>query len=66
MKKEISTLVNAAEKAGWKVRKNSRGGHIMFYPPDKSKEVITVSSSPSDYRAIVNIRRDLKKAGLKI
>lgn len=37
---------------GWKI-----------YPPDKSKGLITIHGSPSDSRAMANVRAQLKKAG---
>lgn len=58
--REFETL---AKEQGWRVEATN-GGHVMWYPPDKNKQAITTSSTPSDEGIIKTIRSQLTKAGL--
>ena len=62
---KIADLIKAAKKQGWRVEQRG-SGHTMFFPPEKVLGIVTVSGTPSDYRALKNIVRDLKERGLKI
>lgn len=63
-KKAIKDLRDLAEDQGWQV-KFTGGGHIRWMPPNSTVMVHT-TSTPSDYRALENLKRDLRKAGLHI
>jgi hypothetical protein len=45
----------------WRVRRAS-GNHTTIFPPDKGK-IISVSSTPSEYRWRRNLRAQLRQAG---
>jgi predicted RNA binding protein YcfA (HicA-like mRNA interferase family) len=59
---DLKSLRKLAIKQGWRVE-TTRGGHIKWYPVHGTEFVVT-SSTPSDYRAIRNIRSMLKRYGL--
>lgn len=59
-KKEIKQLRVEAEKEGWVITL-TRGNHYRWA---KGKTVFFTASTPSDYRAIKNIRQHLKQAKL--
>jgi hypothetical protein len=56
--KDLRRLLEDAEKEGWKFKANRnhiKGKHI-------GGATITMSRTPSDYRAVRNIKRDFKYA----
>jgi len=59
--KEIDRLMKLAVANGWTVV-SSNGGHLKWIPP--VGRFFFSASTPSDYRAIKNIERDLKQRGL--
>jgi hypothetical protein len=61
--KEVNKLVRKAVKQGWRVEKGN-ANHIMFYPPDLDKGIVTVSSTPSSPRNFKNGLSMLKAKGL--
>jgi predicted RNA binding protein YcfA (HicA-like mRNA interferase family) len=61
---DLRKIIKVARSQGWRVEQSPGSSHWMFYPPDKDNGLVTVSSSPSDRRAMINIKRDLRKAGL--
>lgn len=61
--KDIKELIQLAQEQGWTIV-TSGGGHLAWTPPHDPTRKISTSSSPSDYQAINNIKRDLKAAGL--
>ncbi len=65
--KEVrAILVKALATEGWRGHKTSKC-HFRFYPADRSKAPITVSSSPSDRRHVYeNVKTDFRNAGLDI
>jgi hypothetical protein len=65
--KDRRALVTVALAAdGWRGESAASGrGHIRLYPADRSKPPITVSITASDRRALVNLRGDLRRAGLE-
>jgi len=63
--KEVNKLVKKAVKQGWRVEKNNTK-HIMFYPPDCDKGIVTVSSTPSSARNFKNGLSLLRSKGLKL
>jgi len=61
MKKEMKVLVRAAEREGWLVKRTKRG-HYQWLPPQG--RVIVTAGTPSDHRALRNIKSDLRREGL--
>jgi len=55
--KDLRRLLKEAEEAGWEFRKGGR--HIKGVHRGAGRTA-TVSISPSDPRAILNVKRDLK------
>lgn len=62
--KDLKALVRTAERAGWTVSR-TRNDHYRWIHPQGGKPYFS-SSTPSDSRAIRNIRHDLVKRGLKV
>ncbi|CAB4123722.1 hypothetical protein UFOVP46_81 [uncultured Caudovirales phage] len=60
-RKEIQLLVKQATKQGWIVSRTG-SDHIKWLPPN-GMEMIISSSSPSDYRTIRWLKRDLRVRG---
>lgn len=56
-------LVEAAKKQGFTIER-TKGNHWKFIPPDKTKVIVIVAGSPSDFRAINKITSRLKNSGL--
>jgi hypothetical protein len=63
MASELNSLKKLAEAQEWKIVV-SNGGHLKWMSP--TGKVVFTSITPSDHRAMSNIRRDLKSAGLII
>jgi len=61
-KKDFEQLRKAAEKQGWTVSL-TKGGHRKWKSP--AGELVFSAQTPSDYRAIKNIIRELVKRGYK-
>lgn len=62
--REIKEIVNALYKLGWRIRYNGR--HYVVFPLDKAIRPCSFSATPSDFRAILNIKSDLKKRGVSL
>lgn len=60
--REVDALVAAAVLNGWRCR--STGKHYVLRGPDG--QTVTVSKTPSDFRAVRNIRADLRRAGVPL
>jgi hypothetical protein len=56
-------LAAAALRAGWRIER-TQGGHFKWSPP--IGRIIYTSSTPSDHRAMRNVRADLKREGLQV
>jgi len=63
MTKEIKLLFQLAVDQGWRVEQRSTGHYKLIAP---NNNVVFVSKTPSDYRALKNIERDLRANGLVI
>jgi len=61
--KDFARLVKIATTAGWKVDKR-KAGHVCFETPDGRK--VFTSSTPSDKRAFLNLRSELRRHGLTV
>lgn len=64
-KKWVKATTAKAEDAGWVVEKTS-GGHWKFVPADRSKDIVIVAATTSDYRSIANAESRLRRSGLDI
>jgi hypothetical protein len=63
--KELRSLLRAAELAGWTVTRSTGTNHWRLADPSGGP-LLHVSATPSDGRALRNIRRDLERAGVKV
>jgi hypothetical protein len=63
MASELNSLKKLAEAQEWKIVV-SNGGHLKWVSP--TGKVVFTSITPSDRRALNNMKRDLKLAGLII
>jgi hypothetical protein len=59
MKHDLKHLLRQAEAAGWRVQP-TRGGHWRLLYPGGG--IVVMSSTPSDRRAIANLRAQLRRA----
>ena len=59
--KELKKILREAEMRGWVFEKGANR-HIRGKHADGVTQT-TISASPSDHRAIQNIKRDLRKGG---
>ncbi len=62
-KKDVRALLSIAGGQGFRVERRG-GGHVMVFPPDRTRPAVVMSSTPSDSRAIKNARAMLRRAGL--
>lgn len=60
-KSDFLKLVTRLEAQGWRVKRRA-SGHMTFYAPN-GKDMVTASGTPSDSRAWLNFRSQLKRAG---
>lgn len=65
MKKELRKLAETAEQQGWVV-KMTNSCHYKFIPPRKTEPILFTSSTPSDFKAWKNFRKQLQRHGLKL
>lgn len=59
--KDIRRLIDECRAAGWAIDR-TEGGHVVFYCPDKRVRPIYSGGTPSDVRAIRNLRAMLRAA----
>lgn len=59
--KDLNALRKEYEKQGWTVER-TRGGHLAWTSPDKNVRPIYSASTPSDRRALNNLRAALRRA----
>ncbi len=57
MVSELKQLIDEAEERGWCVEK-TRNNHFRF---QLGRQIVFTSSTPSDNRAISNIKADLRR-----
>lgn len=60
--KDLRVIIEALLDQGWRIEKGN-GGHIKAYPPDKTMPIVVMASTPSDARAIKNIRAMVRRSG---
>lgn len=58
-RKDIKDLVKWAKDNGWEVARTKR--HIKFIPPHSRLAIVHCSSTPGDYRTILNTRALMRK-----
>ena len=58
---KIKTILKALQQQGWVVKFG--GSHYKCYPPDKTKAMVVIASTPSDHRAWKNILGFLRRSG---
>lgn len=61
LNKDFKDLVKSAERQGWTVVQG-KAGHLKWYPPN-GKNWVTSAQTPSDYRAIQNVKAWLRREG---
>jgi len=59
--KEVRDLVKEAERQGWRVEFSR--GHYKLYAPNGDPRPITVASTPSDHRWLVNTVSKMRRHG---
>ena len=62
-RREVADLIKIVSKAGWSVTL-TKGGHFKWVSP--SGGFFYSAQTPSDHRAIKNIKRDIKNNGLDL
>ena len=63
-KKEIKTIVKAAESQGCVFRISRKNSHGSLLIPGGG--IVVFSSTPSDSHAVKNFRSDLRRAGIRV
>lgn len=63
--KDTRPLVKAALKAGWTWGGATKKSHWKLHSPD-GRKTVSVACSPSDHRNLLNLRADLRRAGLNV
>lgn len=58
---KVRDLLKKAECQGFKLERDKKAYKII--PPDKTKPIVVVSSTPSDGNFYWELRRQLKKSG---
>lgn len=59
-KNDVKRILKELERQGFRIRD---GKHWVIYPPDRTKRVMAFPKSPSDWRGMKNLLRDLKSVG---
>lgn len=60
---EIRRLVEAAKRHGCRVEKKG-SGHLAVYAPNG--DIVNLPFTPSDHRAVLNCRSQLRRAGVRV
>lgn len=61
--REVEALAEIARAQGWRIER-TRGGHWRFVPPDPTRDIVVMSGTASDWRAVRNFRAALRRSGL--
>lgn len=61
MKKLLKALLASMEEQGATVRRTSNGFQIMC----PAGGIVTIHGTPSDHRALRNVRADVRRAGME-
>lgn len=62
-RRDLKDMLRRAVEAGWTVTK-TRGCHWLLRSPSGAR--VVTGSTPSDGRALLNFRADLKRNGLEL
>lgn len=62
---KVAALIEVAVAHGWVVTKTAKG-HLCFRSPDKRVPLIYGGGTPSDHRALANLRSMLRRHGLPL
>lgn len=62
--KDIKRLLGRLREQGWGIEQGTR--HVVVVPRDKTKRKVTISGTPSDYRAYQNTIAELRRSGARI
>jgi predicted RNA binding protein YcfA (HicA-like mRNA interferase family) len=63
MKHDLKQLLRQASACGWQVTR-TRGGHWRLLRPNGG--IVVLSSTPSDHRALRNVRAQMRRAERRI
>lgn len=63
MRSDLRRLLRELDKQGFRTEKTRSG--LRFVPPQQGRPVVHVHGSPSDWRAMRNVERDLRAAGYR-
>jgi len=59
--KEINEMLAKVESQGWRIEKGKN--HIKAIPADKTRPIVVLAATPSDHRAVMNVRAQLRRSG---
>jgi hypothetical protein len=59
--KDINEMLAKVERQGWTVEKGKT--HVKAIPADKTRPIVTIPTTPSDHRAPMNVRSQLRRSG---
>jgi len=60
---DLRKVIDAALAQGWRIERLTTG-HLRFVPPDKTKHMVVVGGTPSDFRWLQNTISKLRRSGL--
>ena len=60
---EVRSLVTKARTFGCRIE--DKGAHIHVFPP-KGGQMVVLPSTPSDHRALLNVRAEMRRAGIPV
>lgn len=63
MASELTKILKAAEKQGWRVERTKKG-HYKLYAPD-GKNIVTAPGTPGRGRAVANLVSQLRRYGFQ-
>lgn len=61
MDKQIRELINTLEAQGWRIERG--GKHYKAYPPDRTKPMVTIPTTPGGGRWKQNLISQLRRSG---
>lgn len=65
MNKDQRKLVETLKAQGWEIHQ-LKNNHYRALPPDKTKPIVVIDSTPSDHRAWQNTISRLRRSGADI
>lgn len=61
---KLRDLIEKAQAQGFRLERGENAFKLI--PPDKSKAIVTISSTPSDCNVYWEMRRQLRKSGMVV